>query len=46
MAASGASHAGIAFAPQGAPIGTIISGLLLIGSVVSAEEMVGSVEFI
>ena len=46
LAASGASHAGIVYTPQGAPISTIVSGLLLIYSVLSAEEMIDSVEYI
>ena len=46
LAASGVSHAGIVFTPQGAPIGTIMSSLLLICSVLSAEEMMGGVEYI
>jgi hypothetical protein len=39
-------HAGIAYAPQGAPIGTIVSGLLLIYNVLSAEEMTNNIEYI
>lgn len=46
LGTSGARHAGIVFAPQGAPIGTIISGLLLIYNVLSAEEMVDNIEYI
>jgi predicted nuclease of predicted toxin-antitoxin system len=46
LAASGASHAGIVYTPQGAPISTIVSGLLLIHSVLSAEEMMDSIEYI
>jgi hypothetical protein len=44
--AASVAHAGIVYAPQGAPIGAIVSGLLLIYSVLSAEEMVDNVEFI
>ena len=46
LAASGISHAGVVYAPQGVPIGTIISGLLLIYNVLSAEEMMHSIEYI
>ena len=46
LAASGISHAGIVYAPQGVPIGTIIGGLLLIYNVLSAEEMMNTVEYI
>ena len=46
LAASGVPHAGIVYTPQGTPIGTIVSGLLLIHSMLSAEEMVDSVEYI
>ena len=46
LAASGVRHAGIAYTPQQAPISTIVSGLLLIYSVLSAEEMVDSIEYI
>jgi Domain of unknown function (DUF5615) len=46
MAASGIPHAGVVYAPQGAPIGTVIGSLLLIYNVLSAEEMMESVEYI
>ena len=46
IAASGIPHAGIVYAPQGAPIGAVIGGLLLIYNVLSAEEMTDSVEYI
>jgi hypothetical protein len=46
MAASGIPHAGVVYAPQGAPVGAIIGGLLLIYSVLSAEEMTDSLEYI
>jgi hypothetical protein len=39
-------HAGIVYAPQGTPIGRIVSGLLLIYNVLSAEEMIDNVEYI
>jgi hypothetical protein len=37
---------GVVYAPQGAPVGAIIGGLLLIYNVLSAEEMMDSVEYI
>ena len=46
LASSGTPHAGITYAPQGAPIGTIVSGLLLIYNVLSAEEMIDNIEYI
>jgi hypothetical protein len=46
LAASGVSHAGITYASQGTPIGTIIRGLLLIHSVLSAEDLVNRIEYI
>jgi hypothetical protein len=41
-----ASHAGIAYAPQQTPIGTLVRGLLLIHDVLTAEDMRGRVEFL
>ncbi|MEQ1715975.1 MAG: DUF5615 family PIN-like protein [Hyphomicrobium sp.] len=46
LAASGIRHAGVVYAPQGIGIGTILSGLLLIHNVLSAEEMIGNVEYL
>ena len=46
LAASGLSHAGIVYAPQGTPLGRIVRGLLLIHNVLSAEELVGRIEYI
>lgn len=46
LAAQGSGHAGIAYAPQGATIGRIVRGLALIHAVLSAEEMVGKIEFL
>lgn len=46
IAASGIPHAGVVYAPQGAPVGAIIGSLLLIYNVLSAEEMTDSVEYI
>jgi hypothetical protein len=44
--AAGASHAGIAYAPQGASIGDIIRGLVLIYQILQADEMRGHVEYL
>ncbi len=46
LAAQGAAHAGIVFAPRQLPIGGVIRGLILIGHVWTAEEMIGRIEFI
>jgi hypothetical protein len=46
IAASGIPHAGVGYAPQGAPVGAIIGSLLLIYNVLSAEELTDSVEYI
>ena len=46
LAASGIPHAGVVYAPQQASIGAIIGGLLLIYNVLSAEDMMDSVEYI
>lgn len=44
--AAGLNHAGIAYAPQGTPVGDIIRGLMLIYQVLDAEDMHGHVEFL
>lgn len=46
LAAAGATHAGVVYAHQQTPIGRIIRHLALIHLVLSAEEMVGEVEFV
>ena len=46
MAAAGAPHAGILFAPPDAGIGMLIGGAMLIGEVLTAEEMLNRVEFL
>lgn len=46
LAAAGAAHAGIVYAHQQTPTGRIVRGLVLIHQVLSAEEMVGKVEFV
>jgi hypothetical protein len=46
IAATGRPHNGIAYARQGTPIGDIISGLLLIAEVYTAEEMIGHIEYL
>ncbi len=42
----GEPHYGIAYAPQGTPIGRIIRGLMLIHEVLNQEDMTGRVEFL
>ena len=44
--AAGVEHAGIAYTPQGAAIGDIIRGLMLIQQVLNAEEMRGHIEYL
>ena len=46
LAARGSPHAGIVYAPQRTSAGHIIRGLMLIHQVLSAEDMVGVVEYI
>ena len=46
MDAQGVDHAGIVYAPQGCPIGSMVQGLVLIAQVIEAEEMRGRVEYI
>ncbi len=46
LASSGKPHAGIVYAPQHTPIGEIIQTLMLIFQVLSAEEMVGNIEYL
>jgi hypothetical protein len=46
LISQGEPHAGIAYAPQGTPVGDLIRGLMLIYDVLGAEEMVGWVEFV
>ena len=46
LAARGALHAGIAYAPEQTSVGEIIRGLMLISRVLSAEKMIGNIEFI
>ena len=46
LASSGSTHAGIVYAPQHTPIGTIIQGLMLIYQVLEAEEMAGNIEYL
>jgi hypothetical protein len=43
---AGRTHAGIVYAPQQTPIGTIVRGLMLIHDVLSPDDMIGHVEFI
>ncbi len=44
--AEGLPHAGIVYASQRLPIGTIIQGLMLIVQVLEAEEIVGHLEYL
>jgi predicted nuclease of predicted toxin-antitoxin system len=46
LASQGKEHAGIVYAPQSRPVGEIIKGLKLIQEVLTAEEMIGKVEFL
>ena len=46
LAAAGAPHAGILFAPQDTGIGTLIGGAMLIAEVLTAEEMFNHIEFL
>ncbi len=43
---AGVNHAGIAYAPQGASIGEIIRGLMMIHQVLEAEGMIGHIEYL
>jgi hypothetical protein len=43
---AGASHAGIAYAPQGISVGEIIRGLMLVYLVLDSEAMRGHVEYL
>jgi hypothetical protein len=44
--AAGHQHAGIVYAHQQTPIGDIVSGLMMIFDVMSAEEMRNHIEFL
>jgi uncharacterized protein with PIN domain len=46
LAAQDLAHAGIVCASQHTPIGSIVRDLLLIYHVLTAEEMIGAVEFL
>jgi len=46
LAAGGKVHPGIVYAPQHTPVGRIIQGLMLIHDLLTAEEMIGNVEFL
>ncbi len=43
---AGVPHYGIAYAPQGTPIGRAVRALMLIHEVLAKEDMVGRVEFL
>ena len=44
--AQGIEHCGIVYAPQQTPIGTIVSGLMLVFQVLTPDEMRNHVEFL
>lgn len=46
LAVSGASHAGVVYAPQHTSIGDIIRGLVLIYQVLQAEDISGQIEYL
>jgi hypothetical protein len=46
LSARGLPHCGIVYAPQRTGIGDILRGLSLIFHVLSAEDMMGNVEFL
>ncbi len=46
LAASGALHAGVVYAPQHTSIGDIIRGLVLIYQVLQAEDIIGQIEYL
>jgi len=46
LAATGVSHAGIAYVHQGAPIGDLIERLRLLVGAMTPEEMINHVEFL
>lgn len=46
LAAAGATHAGIVYAPQRTSIGDIIRGLVLIHQALEAEDMIGQLEYL
>lgn len=44
--AAGAEHTGIAYAAQGASVGEIVRGLMLIYQVLESDDMTGHVEYL
>jgi hypothetical protein len=44
--AAGVEHAGIAYAPQGASVGEIVRGLMLIYQLLELDDMTGRVEYL
>lgn len=44
--AAGVEHAGIAYAPQGASVGEIVRGLMLIYQILESDDMTGHVEYL
>lgn len=46
LAAAGARHAGIVYAPRQVAVGAAVRTLVLIRQLLTAEEMVGQIEFV
>ena len=46
LAATGAEHVGIVYAPQHTAVGVTVRGLMLIYQVLDAEEMIGKIEYL
>ncbi len=46
LAAAGVPHAGIVYARQHTPLGTVLQGLMLVSQILSAEEMLDRVEYL
>ena len=46
LAATDITHAGIAYVPQGTPIGVMVRGLMEISSLLDAVDMIDRVEFL
>jgi uncharacterized protein with PIN domain len=44
--AAGVEHVGIAYAPQGASVGEIVRGLMLIYQILESDDMTGHVEYL
>jgi hypothetical protein len=44
--AAGTHHAGIVYAPQQTPVGTVIRGLMLVVEVLDPDDMIDHLEFV